>query len=459
MRPECSRRRLLTLGAGTAAGAFLSTGSFAGSAHAAGTARARAIVVGAGIAGLSAARRLKDKGVDVLVIEARDRIGGRIHTDRSLGAAVERGASWVHGMNGNPLAALVREQKLSTFFSDYNDYQVWLPGGEVPEDWEVDDAIDAFEAVLSKAADEVGEGQDLSMLEAVDLLDAGMLKDPLSGWMLSSEIEDAAGGPLSAISARTYGEDESFDGPEALLPDGFGRIVEALARGLDIRFGERVLRISHGADGVVVETDKGTHRGSHGIATLPLGVLKAGHVAFDPPLGQAQTAAIGRLGFGAVTKVSMVFDACFWPEESQFLSYAAKERGRWPTMVNLKPVNGANILTLISTGDYAVKADGMDEAGLHADIAAVLSEIFGDKARAATGMVSAQWSRDPFALGAYSFPGVGSTAEDFNCLAEPAGSRLFLAGEHTVFDYHGTAHGALMSGERAADQVLAAIGG
>ena len=457
MPPELTRRRLLALSAGTA-GTLLANPALR-PAFAASVNKPRVIVVGAGLAGLCAARTLSDRGIDVVVIEARDRIGGRISTDRSLGVAVERGASWLHGMNGNPLARLVREQKLPTFFSDYDDFEVWLPGGERPEDWELEDAIDAFDTILDKASDEAEEGNDLSLMEAVDQLDPGMLKDPLSGWMLSSEIEDDGGAPLSRISALQYGEDRGFDGPEALLPDGFGRVVEALAKGLDIRLSEPVRRISHGSGKVVVETAKESHSGTHVISTLPLGVLKAGHVVFDPPLPERHAGSIASLGFGAVTKVSVEFDRCFWPEETQFLSYAAKERGRWPTMINLMPVNGASILTLVSTGDYALKSEAMSEAELQADIAAVLGEMFGPEARPAEKIVTAQWSRDPFSLGVYSYPAVGSVPTDFDGLAEPVGGRLFLAGEHTIFEHHGTAHGAFMSGERAADQVIAALGG
>lgn len=457
MPPELTRRRLLALSAGTA-GTLLANPAIR-PAFAAAAGKPKVIVVGAGIAGLSAARTLTRHGIEVIVIEARDRIGGRISTDRSLGVAVERGASWLHGLNGNPLAGLVRDQKLSTYFSDYDDYEVWLPGGERPEDWELEDAIDAFDSVLEKAADEADEGSDLSLLEAIDQLDPGMLKDPLSGWMLSSEIEDDGGAPLSRISALQYGEDRSFDGPEALLPDGFGRVVEGLARGLDIRLGEPVRRISHGGYQVVVETAKERHSGTHVISTLPLGVLKAGHVVFDPPLPQSHAGAIASLGFGAVTKVSVKFDRCFWPEETQFLSYAAKERGRWPTMINLMPVSGASILTLVSTGDYALKSEAMSEAELEADISAVLGEMFGAEARPPEKTVTAQWSRDPFALGVYSYPAVGNTPADFDGLAEPVADRLFLAGEHTIFEHHGTAHGAFISGERAAGKLIAALGG
>lgn len=463
MRPELSRRRLLALSAGTAGallgGPRLNPAVAASKSAAATAAPQRVIIVGAGIAGLAAARMLTDRGVAVVVIEARERIGGRIDTDESLGTPVERGAAWVHGFNGNPVATRVRDAGLTTFFSDYDDYQVWLPGGERPEDWEIEDVFDAFETIVNKAADEADEDADISMFDAIDQLDPGALKDPLSGWMLSSEIEDDAGAPLSEISAAHYGEDSIYEGPDALLPEGYAGVLKALAKGLDIRLGEPVRRITHGGGGVTVETSKGSHSGAYVISTLPLGVMKAGNVLFDPPLPKAQADAIAAVGFGTVTRVSMRFDACFWPEDVEFLSYAARERGRWPTMVSLKPVNDADVLSLIATGDYAVKADGMTKAELEADIATVLSEMFGKAARPATGLVASQWSRDPFALGAYSFPAVGAKPADFDCLADPVGERLFLAGEHTGFEFHGTVHGAYLSGERAARQVLKVIGG
>jgi polyamine oxidase len=113
-----------------------------------------------------------------------------------------------------------------------------------------------------------------------------------------------------------------------------------------------------------------------------------------------------------------------------------------------------NGLMMICSGDYSRRADAMDAAELEVDLVGSLSDMFGIEIPSPRGIISSAWSRDPHALGAYSYPAVGNTPKHFAKLGQAVGKRLFFAGEHTTFDYHGTVHGALISGRRAASQVL-----
>lgn len=465
MRPDPLRRRLLLLAA--ASGLSLSSlgrralaqapppASAADPVSAAGRGL-KVVVVGAGMAGLSAAARLAESGAEVVVLEARDRIGGRIFTDRRLGVPVEHGANFIHGYHGNPVADLAAKARATPFFIDQESWQLLEQGGVEPEEFEIDDVFDDLETLADSAAEEADGDPSVSLLEVIEMLDPALLQEPIGNWALTDSYEGEYGAPLAQLSALHLDAGEAFDGPDVVLREGCDLLVKFLGQGLDIRLGQPVRRIRHRPDGVTVETEAGTVEADHCIVTVPLGVLKAEAITFEPALPDSHRKAVAAIGFGQLAKVSVAFDKPFWPEDVHFLGYAGRERGRFADMLNLTAIHDAPMLTLVASGDYAPRADAMDDAALIADITAVLRDMFGSDVPAPKGMSRHAWSRDPFARGAYSFPAVGASPADHVTLAAPVGPRLLLAGEHVSADYAGTVHGALLSGEQAADLVLAA---
>lgn len=466
MQPDILRRRLLLMlgSAGLAASPLGRLAHAQSRAARTGTAAAaegagkgmKVLVVGAGLAGLSAAVTLAEAGAEVIVIEARERIGGRIFTDRSLGVPIEHGANFIHGFNGNPVAELATEAGASPFFIDNEQWQVFEPGGTEPRDFELDDVLDDLDTIAEKATEEADGDASLSLLDVIEIIDPVLLKEPIGNWALTDVYEGDLAAPLSKLSALHFDAGDVFDGPDVVLRDGYDMLPAYLGDGLDVRLGEPVRRIRHTADGVTVETTKAELKADHCIVTVPLGVLKSGSLVFDPPLPDKQVKAIAAIGFGRLSKVSVLFDEAFWPEDPHFLGFAGPVRGRFADMLNLVPIHEAPVLTMIASGDYAETVDAMDDAALAADVTALLRDMFGEKARAPKAIVRHAWSRDPFALGAYSFPAIGAVPEDHATLAAPSAPRLQLAGEHTSLEFFGTVHGALLSGERAAEAVLAA---
>ncbi len=465
MRPDPIRRRLLLLLAASGLSATPLARQALAQSRPARTASGDAgkgagkglkvIVIGAGMAGLSAAAMLAEAGAEVIVVEARDRIGGRIFTDRSLGVPVEHGANFIHGFNGNPVAELATELGATPFFIDDAQWQVFERGGGEPEDFELDDVFADLERIADKAGEEADGDAGLSLLDVIDLLDPALLQEPIGNWALTDAYEGDFGAPLSKISALYVDAGEMHDGPDAVLPEGYDALPDYLADGLDIRLSEPVRAIRHASDGVSVETVKGMLTADHCIVTVPLGVLKSGAILFDPPLPEAQQKAIAAIGFGRLAKVSVAFDEAFWPQEPHFFGHAGATRGRFADMLNLVPIHDAPVLTLVASGDYAERVDAMDEAALRADIMAVLRDMFGARVREPKAIARHVWSRDPFALGAYSFPAVGAVPDQHEALAVAASPRLSLAGEHTSAAYFGTVHGALVSGLSAAEAILA----
>lgn len=411
------------------------------------------IVIGAGIAGLTAARQLADTGYEVLILEARNRIGGRIATDRSLGAPFEVGAGWIHGPEGNPLTDIADTADLTQFVTDDDSLTVFSATG-TPVNRPTLFALDGRLQRASEAIDEM-LNNDMPLSKALDQYDPTLRKDPLFEWAMAAYVEFDTGGPIEALSTKYFAADSAFDGADTIVLEGYDQLIAPPGADIDILLETAVSKIDYAADeGAIVTTTNGqAFEAYFVICTVPLGVLKANHIAFNPPLPQRLRTAIDAVPMGSVTKLALAFDKPFWDISTQYFGAVTAEKGRWPFMVSYRTFSDANILMPLSFGAYAIKADAMTDAEMLDDAMDVLKAVFRPDIPAPEAMLATHWSTDPFSLGAYSYAGFGTAPEDFNLFAEPVEDVLLFAGEHTNFAYHGTAHGALLSGQRAADQV------
>jgi hypothetical protein len=190
------------------------------------------------------------------------------------------------------------------------------------------------------------------------------------------------------------------------------------------------------------------------IVTLPLGVLKAGVVKFDPPLPEAKTAAIQRLGFGNLTKVIVHFDAPFWPPNQYVFGYSPADISASPaTIINIWKSHQIPALVLLIGGELSREIERWPEARLREWALGVLREMFGDAVAEPRAVARSEWSIDPYARGSYSYIAVGSSPTDLEALAEPVGETLFFAGEATHRGHWAAAHGAYASGLREAARI------
>ena len=439
--PILDRRRFLALAAATAAAPM---------AHALASPRS-VIVIGAGIAGLAAARTLADSGVKVTVVEARARIGGRIFTDRSLGEVVERGAGWVHGVRGNPLTALARKAGVELRrFAD--DVEVRENGRMVP-DHRLERAEERIDRLLARV-DEVAD-TGLSLARAIERVDPDALGEPLMRWLLAAYVELEVGGPLNTISASEHDEDEMFAGHDANPVEGYDRLLEPLAAGLDIRLSTPARRLALARGGSVdIEAGGGTQRADAAVIALPLGVLQAGHIDLpDLPAGMRHAAA--RLKPGGVSTVAMRFERAFWGNATT-IGNAGGDPGLPSVLVSRVGISGTPVLVGYVSGEHAALGSGLSDADLLAANLESLKSIFGGAVTRPVGTLVTRWADDPFTMGAYSYPGPGGSGRDFETLGALVGGRVAFAGEHTEPGHRGTAHGAHLSGIRAARAILAA---
>ncbi len=411
------------------------------------------VIIGAGLAGLGAARVLADQGAKVVVLEAKPRIGGRLYTDFALGPPFEFGAGWIHGPSeDNPITQLAEAVDAQTVVTDDANLTVFDDEGEELDEDELDEIDDDWESALEKIDNELELHDKRSLSQAIGDLTGG-LGDAGFMWAMSAYTEFSKGAPIEDLSAAYHDDDELFDMPDVVVTTGYDKILGPLAAGIDIRLSHRVTAIEYGDDGVAVTTDQGAFEGDYAICTLPLGVLKAGTVAFNPPLPGDYRENIAELGFGSVTKIALKFEEAFWDVETQYFGIMPEPKGRWNYWVNYRTFSAENIILGLSVGAYAPEADRMSDEEMKADALEVLRDVWGDAVGEPVEMLATHWSTDPETLGAYAYPTPGSRPSQFDDLAEPVAGSLLLAGEHTIFDYAGTTHGAYMTGLRAAELI------
>lgn len=418
------------------------------------------IVVGAGVSGLAAARRLQDAGVRVLVLEGRDRIGGRVWTDRTwTDAPLDMGASWIHGIRGNPIAVLAEELGIATVATDYDNMVVYDVNGQPLSDAEMDRLDEWVEAVLEDAA-ALGEelDHDISLQAGVNQV---LAEESLTAaerqqlnYGLNTWIEHEYANDISHMSLWYWDEDEEFSGDDVVFPGGYDWLVQALATGLDIRLNQVVTEVVYNETGVRITANGALFAAAQAIITLPLGVLQKGVVQFDPPLPATKQAALHKFGFGVLNKLYLRFPEPFWDTEADLLGYIAQNKGEWAEYLNIYKITGQPVLLCFNAGEYGLAIEKMADEAVIAAALHVLRTMYGPHIPDPTDYLITRWGSDPFAYGSYSSPNVGASNADRDILAQPITDRLFFAGEATIADYSATVHGAYLSGERAAAQII-----
>lgn len=425
--------------------------------------RRSVVVVGAGAAGLMAARTLAERGIEVEIVEARDRIGGRVFTTDVWGdLPIDIGASWIHGPKGNPLTPLAKAAGATMVSTSYDSYASYVAGElkragltKLREGrWSK-----RFYAAL-EAADE-GE-QDISVAAALAAqpwyADLRGTERAELGYVVDGLVSAEWGASPDEVSAWTAEDGKYFKGDDVLFPQGFSRVLEKLAEGISVTLEAEVTAIDADKRGAVVRAGGREWVADAVIVTLPLGVLKAGAVDVATGLPEATQAAIDRIGFGVLSKTFLRFDKAFWATDVDWHGYVGAQPGQWAQWLSVAKA-GAPVLLGFNSGDNGRRVEAASPEQVIAETTAVLRDMFGPAVAAPRGVLTSAWSTDPWALGSYSFNAVGATRADRVALAAPIAGRIFWAGEATEPDYHSTVHGAVLSGIRAADEVAAALKG
>ncbi|KAI3665213.1 hypothetical protein L6452_43836 [Arctium lappa] len=425
------------------------------------------IVVGGGISGIAAARMLNDVDFEVVLLESRHRIGGRIHTDYSFGCPVDMGASWLHGVcNENPLAPMIRRLGLTLYRTsgdnsvlydhDLESYKLFdKEGNQVPQQIVIE-VGETFKKILKMTEKVRDENQyDLSVLQAIsvvlerhpDLSQEGLAYEVLQ-WYIC-RMEAWFGADLDMISLKSWDEEHVLTGGHGLMVEGYYPVIKALAKDIDIRLNHRVTRISNGPNEVVVTVEGGRNFiADAAIITVPLGVLKADLIEFEPKLPEWKVSAISDLGVGNENKIALRFENVFWPNV-ELLGTVAPTSYACGYFLNLHKATGHPVLVYMAAGRFAYDLEKLSDKDA-ADFAMLqLKKMFPEATKPVQHLVS-RWGTDLDTLGCYSYDAVGMPTDIYERLRAPLGN-LFFGGEAVSMENQGSVHGAYSSGIMAAE--------
>jgi len=423
------------------------------------------IVIGAGVSGLTAARLLARAGRRVVVLEARDRVGGRVWSDRADGLVTDLGASWIHGVTDSPVAAAAEAFGMRTAEFTVGGYQpdsrpiaYYGPDGERLADASARRFVADIHAVDATLLDVVAaSAPDASYRDVTEAALARQAWDAERTQRvreyLEHRSEEQYGAWIEDLAAHGL-DDDSIDGDEVVFPDGYDRLPEHLADGLDVRLEHVVSRVRWSAGRVEVTSDRASFAADTVVVTVPVGVLKSDAFVIEPPLPEPVTGALARLEMNAFEKVFLRFPTKFWDDGVYAIRQQGPESRWWHSWYDLTALHGTPTLLTFAAGPAAVETRDWQDRRVVDSVLAQLTRLYGDRVEQPTHVHRTDWQGDPFARGSYAYMTVGSTTADHDDLATPVGGVLHLAGEATWTDDPATVPAAMLSGHRAASNIL-----
>jgi monoamine oxidase len=426
------------------------------------------LIIGAGAAGLSAAQKLVDNGIEVGILEARERVGGRVHTlyPPEAELPVELGAEFIHGTPQETDAILqaggISKSKITFQHSYLREGKIFEADFD-PQGSEIWKALHSY------------SGKDVSVEAFLNTLSSSLKTSGASSRFIRFiEGFHAADAQKISVTSLTSGEQAEGSEENFRVFDGYDKLIDflkghVLARNGQVFLGAEVKAVRWSEGKVDVEVSlKGvlkTYQAKQLIVTLPLGVLKEDRVRFSPPL-TSKANALAHLNMGAVVRVTVDFTDRFWESDPgrlsqkgdlKDLSFLHPSRSGVPSWWTAEPSKAARLTGWLG-GPAAAHLAAETDLSIHARMVTFLAQTFNVAEKLITekikGFYFHNWQADPYSRGGYSYVGVGGMTAARE-LAEPLRKTLYFAGEATALGGdNATVHGALRSGLRAAEEVL-----
>eukprot|EP01080_Neovahlkampfia_damariscottae_P012157 gene12157-5647_t len=427
------------------------------------------IIIGAGIAGISAGNQLKNFGYKVKILEARKRTGGRILTKSTykngkLSTSIDMGAMIITGTIGNPVSTICEQMKLKLHVIDTKNQIFDFDGKRISH--EIDDSV---EKNFNKFLDEISEnrrdnfqslGETLKnridqYLETIQDKERKGQEKRLFGWHIAN-LEYGCGTDLLPVSLKHWDQDDihELDGDHCFVKEGYTAMVDEYSQNLDIELNQIVYKIENFKNGVKVHTNQGIYSGDVVLVTVPLSVLKNQTIEFSPPLPKWKISTIDNLGFGLLNKVTLYFSKPFWDTKLDYLGYLNSERrGEFYLMWNMYHVCDRPVLVALVAGKAAYEIENESDEYVQKKMMKALRKMYGEKIPEPNKIFKTSWNLDPFAGGSYSFIKLGSKGGiEYDIMSQRV-NKIFFAGEATCKEHPSTVLGGLLSGFRAAGQI------
>ncbi|XP_054813696.1 polyamine oxidase 1-like [Prosopis cineraria] len=422
--------------------------------------RSSVIIVGAGISGISAAKVLAENGIeDMVILEASDRIGGRIRKENFGGVSAELGAGWIAGVGGkesNPVWELAAKSGLRTCLSDYSNarYNIYDRSGKIfPSGIAADSYKKAVESAIQKLKNQDADhGGDVNKITEPPSSPKTPIELAID--FILHDFEMAEVEPISTYV--DFGEREFLvadeRGYEHLLyrmAEDFLFTSEGVILDSRLKLNKVVRELQHSRRGVTLITEDGcVFEADYVILSVSIGVLQSELIAFHPPLPRWKVEAIGECDVMVYTKIFLKFPCKFWPSgpEKEFFIYAHERRGYytfWQHMENAYP--GSHILVVTLTNEESKRVEAQSDRETLKEAMAVLKDMFGPNIPDATDILVPRWWNNRFQRGSYSNYPIISNPQVVHNIQAPVG-RIFFTGEHTSERFNGYVHGGYLSG-------------
>jgi len=434
----------------------------------------RVIIVGAGWAGLTAANALRNAGVDHVVLEGRDRIGGRAHTVDLDGVPIDLGCSWIHDPIGNPMTTFADQAAIARRNADHEldaaTYRMWDAhlDRELTPTEKVAALVNGASFSFTEAAGIAAElGASASIYEGAQVyldrhgLDGDARRQ--AEFVIQSLSELSENYPWTKLSLdQAVHRNLLYSGGLGVFPvGGYQSLYQAMAGPEEVRLSHHVDAIERSRDGVtvhaVVRGRRVSFEGSHVIVAVPLGVLKSRRgIRFNPPLPGDKLASIKRVGFGRIEKVAMRFDEAFWEDalHTHILNISSRPPFRLPLWVDVNRISGEPALVVFSAGSDAKRIHALGARGALKLTLAQLRDILGHAVPRPRAWQVTNWQGSPYTQGGYTATALGASPDDFDVLAAPIDGRILFCGEHTHRHRYAHADGAMTTGIREAKRLL-----
>ncbi|TKY49616.1 Polyamine oxidase 1 [Spatholobus suberectus] len=424
--------------------------------------RSSVIIVGAGISGIAAAKVLAGNGIeDLVILEASDRVGGRIRKERFGGVSVELGAGWIAGVGGpqsNPVWELAAQFGLRTCFSDYSNarYNIYERSGNiVPSGIAADSYKKAVDSAIQKLRNQEEEtNDDHNNINETKQSSTPETPIELAIDFILHDFEMAEVEPISTyvdFGEREFlvADERGYDYllykmAEEFLFTSEGRILDNR-----LKLNKVVRELQYSKSGVTVKTEDGcVYEANYVILSVSIGVLQSDLLAFNPPLPRWKLEAIEKCDVMVYTKIFLKFPYKFWPSgpEKEFFIYAHERRGYytfWQHMENAYP--GSNILVVTLTNGESKRVEAQPDEETLREAMAVLRDMFGPNIPDAIDILVPRWWNNRFQRGSYSNYPIISNYKVFHNIKAPVG-RIFFTGEHTSERFNGYVHGGYLAG-------------
>ena len=423
--------------------------------------RLSCVDIGAGIA-VWQRSDMRAAGKSVRILEARQSYWW---ADVELAQWVQRWSwcQWIETASGNPLVKLAKDAGVATHADPEEAEELFIDtvAGRVLSESEAEGLYDQIESMLDTlidAAEERDPDQDTSLRDALNDLPAYKKLDDnrrrLIESVLTQVLNDDYGVEADKLSWLGYDSGEAaYSGGNQFVIGGYDGIPTMLAGDTPIEYETVVDKISWDKNGVRVASGDRVWEADAVIVTVPLGVLKAQSIVFEPALPAKYTTALAQLEMGLLDRCVMKFDEVFWDTEYTTFSVAGPDPAAWYQFIPLNGPLGIPALAAFNSGSTAWNLETKSDDEIKAEMLAVIKAAFNAEPTV-VDMVITRWGQDPFARGAYSYVPVGGSVKARSVLAKPVSDQLYLAGEAYTNTDPSSVHGAYNSGIATAKQVL-----